>query len=61
VSATEIRTPGVLRRGRPVVMPSARTKKAGQQLSRADEFGQLIHMWLQAAAVVMAAGMVMPG
>ena len=55
------RTPAMLRRSRPMVMPSARTKNAGQPLSGADEFGQLIHTWLQAAAVVIAAGIVMPG
>jgi hypothetical protein len=42
-------------------MPSARTKKAGQQLSGAEELGQLIQTWLAAAAAVIAAGMVMPG
>ena len=31
VSTTEISTPATLRRSRPVVIPSARTKKAGQQ------------------------------
>jgi len=30
-------------------MPSARTKKAGQQLCGADEFGQLIQTWLTSA------------
>lgn len=44
-----------------MVMPSARTRNAGHKLSGVDEFGQLIQRWLQAAAVVIAAGMVMPG
>ena len=61
VSTVEITTPGRLRRARPMVMPSARTKKAGQALSGEEELGQLIHMWFDAAAAVMAAGMVMPG
>jgi hypothetical protein len=51
----------MLRRSRPVVMPSARTKKAGQQPRGGDELGQLIQMWLTAAAVIMAAGLVIPG
>jgi hypothetical protein len=36
-------------------------KNAGQQLCGADEFGQLIQTWLQAAAALIIAGMVMPG
>jgi hypothetical protein len=43
-----------------MVMPSARTKIAGQQLCGAEGLGQLIQRWLQATAVVMAARMVMP-
>jgi len=41
--------------------PSARTKKAGQQLSGADELLQLIHTWLLAAAACIVAGMVISG
>ena len=41
--------------------PSARTKNAGQQLSRADELLQLIQMWLLAAAACMLAGIVISG
>jgi len=49
-------------RGSRISVPlSALTRKAGQQLCGFDEFGQLIHTWLQAAAAVMAAGIVMPG
>jgi hypothetical protein len=55
VSTAEISTPGTLRRSRPVVMPSARTKNAGHALCGAEEFGQLIQTWLQAAAAAMAA------
>jgi hypothetical protein len=54
-------TPETFRRSRPIVIPSARTKKAGQALSRADEFAQLIQTWFAAAAAVMEAGMVIPG
>lgn len=61
VSTVEISTPGILRLSRPVVMPSARTNSAGHRLSRAEEFAPLIHRWLQAAAAVIAAGIVMPG
>jgi hypothetical protein len=42
VSTVDISTPGTLRRSLPVVMPSARTKKAGHKLCGAEEFGQLI-------------------
>ena len=61
VSTVETRTPGSLRCSLPVVTPSARTKNAGYMLCGADEFEQLIHTWLHAAAVVMAAGIVIPG
>lgn len=61
VSTADSSIPGMFRRSRPVIMPSARTKNAGQQLCGAEEFGQLIQTWLQAAAAVVAAGMVMPG
>jgi hypothetical protein len=61
VSTVEMSTPATFRLSLPVVTPSARTKKAGQQLWRAEELGQLNHMWLEAAAAVMAAGMVMAG
>ena len=61
VSTAETSTPATLRRRRPVVTPSARTKNAGQQLCGAEVFGQLTQMWLEAAAAVMAAGIVIPG
>jgi len=51
----------VFRRKRPVMTPSGRTKKLGQQLSRADVLLQLIQTWLLAAAACIAAGIVMPG
>jgi hypothetical protein len=35
-------TPATFRRRRPVMMPSARTKKLGKQLFRADVLLQLI-------------------
>ena len=43
VSTVEISTPAVLRRSFPVITPSGRTTKAGQQLVRADVLLQLIH------------------
>ncbi|CAO5157635.1 hypothetical protein FAIPA1_10184 [Frankia sp. AiPs1] len=61
MSTVEIRTPLRLRGSRPLTTPSARTKKDPQQLSRAEEFGQLIQTWLAAAAAVIIAGMVTPG
>lgn len=61
MSTADTSTPALFRRSLPIVMPSARTKKAGQQLCGAEEFGQLIQMWLQGAAVVMAAGIAIPG
>jgi hypothetical protein len=45
VSAVETSTPATLRRSLPVVMPSARTKKAGQQLCLAEELGQLSRLF----------------
>ena len=51
----------MLRRRRPVTTPSARTKKAGQQLSLADELLGLIHTRLLAAAACMLAGIVISG
>src|SRR5712691_2289448 len=44
VFTTETRMPAVCSRKRPVMTPSGRTKKLGQQLSQAEELGQLIHM-----------------
>ena len=61
VSTVETRTPGTLRRSRPIVTPSALTKNAGHMLSGVEEFEQLIQTWLEAAAAVIAAGMVIPG
>jgi hypothetical protein len=42
VSTSETSTPAVLRRKRPVMTPSGRTKKLAQQDSRAEELGQPI-------------------
>ena len=55
------REPARLRRSRPTVTPSARTKNACEALSGADEFGKLIQTWLLAAAAVIAAGIVIAG
>ena len=41
---SETRRPAVCSRKRLVMTLSGRTKKLGQQLSRAEELGQLIHM-----------------
>jgi hypothetical protein len=61
VSTVVSRIPGTFRRSLPIVMPSARTKKAAHRLCGALESGQLIQTWLRAAAVVIAAGIVIPG
>jgi hypothetical protein len=61
VSTVDTSTPEVFRRSRPVTTPSGRTKKLGQQLSRAQELLQLIHTWLLAAAACMEAGIVISG
>ena len=51
----------MFRRSRPVMMPSARTKKLGKQLWRAAVLLQLIQTWLLVAAACIAAGIRISG